>query len=131
MKIKKLLFSISLILNIGLICALIIIANPASYELDGTYIGTETNSSYVMSFDKEKSLYVLYKNGELVDVNSFKKSDNKNIYSLKGNSLNSFIINKENTFYFQVSEGEFVKFKWDCQGMSFFGEVPKEYKDDK
>lgn len=127
---KKILIKLSILLNIILICFIIIKTNPSTKALDGTYVSNiERKSSYSISFDKEKHLYVLYKNGELVEVNSFNDTNRKNIYTIEGNDLNKYLIVDNKSFYFQVSKGQFIKFTWDTNGMTFLGEVPKEYKD--
>ena len=119
---------LSLVFNLVLLISLLIIHKPTSYDLDGTYI-SKTGSSYSMSFDTEKNLYVLYENNDLLKVDKFEKSNTKDIYNLEGDDLSKYLILDGKSFYYQISEGNFIKFDWDSNGMTFWGEKPQEYKD--
>ncbi len=128
---KKIFIKLSIILNIILICFIAIKTNQNIKPLNGTYVSSiKTKAFYSISFDREKHLYVFYKNGELIEVNSFNETNRKNIYTIEGNNLNKYLTLENDSFYFQISEGNFVKFDWDSNGMTFLGEVPKEYKDE-
>lgn len=130
MKRKNWLLIVSFIFNLVLLISLLIKHNPTRTNLAGTYT-SNTGYQYSMSFDKEKKLYVLYEGSDLKKVDKFEESNTDDIYLLKGDDLNKYIILKNKSFYYQISEGNFIKFDWDSNGMSFVGEVPQEYKDKK
>lgn len=119
---KNLLFKISIVLNIILLCSTIILMQePMVPLLKGTYVHSN-GAFYSMSFDTEKNVYYIFCNGSLIKKGNFKEDEDKRIYKLEDNNFNKYIFLNGKTFYFAISEDKVIKFEKDSNGITFYGE---------
>lgn len=119
---KNLLFKISIVLNIILLCSTIILMQePMVPLLKGTYVHSN-GDFYSMSFDIEKNVYYIFCNGSLIKKGNFKEDEDKRIYKLEDNNYNKYIFLNGKTFYFALSEDKVIKFEKDSNGITFYGE---------
>lgn len=119
---KNLLFKISIVLNIILLCSTIILMQePMVPLLKGTYVHSN-GEFYSMSFDTEKNVYYIFCNGSLIKKGNFKEDEDKRIYKLEDNDYNKYIFLNGKTFYFALSEDKVIKFEKDSNGITFYGE---------
>lgn len=127
---KNLLFKISIVLNIILLCSTIIfqqkLQNPVVPLLRGTYV-CFNKDFYSMSFDTEKNVYYIFCNGSLIEKGNFKEDEDKRIYKLEDNDFNKYIFLNGKTFYFALSEDKVIKFEKDSNGITFYGE-PSDFE---
>lgn len=122
---KNLLFKISIVLNIILLCSTIILQqklqNPVVPLLRGTYV-CFNKDFYSMSFDTEKNVYYIFCNGSLIEKGNFKEDEDKRIYKLEDNDYNKYIFLDGKTFYFALSEDKVIKFEKESNAITFYGE---------
>nr|WP_311566172.1 hypothetical protein [Peptoniphilus grossensis] len=119
---KNLLFKISIVLNIILLCSTIILMQePMVPLLKGTYVHSN-GDFYSMSFDTEKNVYYIFCNGSLIEKGNFKEDEDKRIYKLEDNDYNKYIFLNGKTFYFALSEDKVIKFKKNSNGITYYGE---------
>ncbi len=127
---KNLLFKISIVLNIILLCSTIILQqelqNPVVPLLRGTYV-CFNKDFYSLSFDTEKNVYYIFCNGSLIEKGNFKEDEDKRIYKLEDNDYNKYIFLNGKTFYFALSEDKVIKFEKDSNGITFYGE-PSDFE---
>lgn len=127
---KNLLFKISIVLNIILLCSTIILQqelqNPVVPLLRGTYV-CFNKDFYSLSFDTEKNVYYIFCNGSLMEKGNFKEDEDKRIYKLEDNDYNKYIFLNGKTFYFALSEDKVIKFEKDSNGITFYGE-PSDFE---
>lgn len=119
---KNLLFKISIVLNIILLCSTIILMQePMVPLLRGTYVHSN-GDFYSMSFDTEKNVYYIFCNGSLIKKGNFKEDEDKRIYKLEDNNFNKYIFLNGKTFYFAISEDKVIKFEKESNAITFYGE---------
>ena len=119
---KNLLFKISIVLNIILLCSTIILMQePMVPLLKGTYVHSN-GDFYSMSFDTEKNVYYIFCNGSLIKKGNFKEDEDKRIYKLEDNDYNKYIFLNGKTFYFALSEDKVIKFEKNSNGITYYGE---------
>lgn len=119
---KNLLFKISIVLNIILLCSTIILMQePMVPLLRGTYVHSN-GDFYSMSFDTEKNVYYIFCNGSLIKKGNFKDDEDKRIYKLEDNNFNKYIFLNGKTFYFAISEDKVIKFEKESNAITFYGE---------
>lgn len=119
---KNLLFKISIVLNIILLCSTIILMQePMVPLLKGTYVHSN-GEFYSMSFDTEKNVYYIFCNGSLIKKGNFKEGEDKRIYKLEDNNFNKYIFLNGKTFYFAISEDKVIKFEKESNAITFYGE---------
>ena len=119
---KNLLFKISIVLNIILLCSTIILMQePMVPLLKGTYVHSN-GDFYSMSFDTEKNVYYIFCNGSLIKKGNFKEDEDKRIYKLEDNDYNKYIFLNGKTFYFALSEDKVIKFEKESNAITFYGE---------
>ena len=124
---KNLLFKISIVLNIILLCSTIILMQEPSVPLlKGTYVHSN-GDFYSMSFDTEKKVYYIFCNGSLIEKGNFKEDEDKRIYKLEDNDFNKYIFLNGKTFYFALSEDKVIKFEKESNAITFYGE-PSDFK---
>ena len=124
---KNLLFKISIVLNIILLCSTIILMQePMVPLLRGTYVHSNWDF-YSMSFDTEKKVYYIFCNGSLIEKGNFKEDEDKRIYKLEDNNFNKYIFLNGKTFYFAISEDKVIKFEKESNAITFYGD-PKDFK---
>lgn len=124
---KNLLFKISIVLNIILLCSTIILMQePMVPLLRGTYVHSNKDF-YSMSFDTEKKVYYIFCNGSLIKKGNFKEDEDKRIYKLEDNNFNKYIFLNGKTFYFAISEDKVIKFEKESNAITFYGE-PSDFK---
>ncbi|MFR7760986.1 MAG: hypothetical protein ACLU1X_08490, partial [Peptoniphilus grossensis] len=124
---KNLLFKISIVLNIILLCSTIILMQePMVPLLKGTYVHSN-GEFYSMSFDTEKNVYYIFCNGSLIKKGNFKEDEDKRIYKLEDNNFNKYIFLNGKTFYFAISEDKVIKFEKESNAITFYGE-PKDFE---
>lgn len=127
---KNLLFKISIVLNIILLCSTIILQqklqNPVVPLLRGTYV-CFNKDFYSLSFDTEKNVYYIFCNGSLIEKGNFKEDEDKRIYKLEDNDYNKYIFLNGKTFYFALSEDKVIKFEKESNAITFYGE-PKDFE---
>lgn len=119
---KNLIFKISIVLNIILLCSTIILMQePMVPLLRGTYVHSN-GDFYSMSFDTEKKVYYIFCNGSLIKKGNFKEDEDKRIYKLEDNNFNKYIFLNGKTFYFAISEDKVIKFEKESNAITFYGE---------
>ena len=124
---KNLLFKISIVLNIILLCSTIILKQePMVPLLRGTYVHSN-GDFYSMSFDTEKNVYYIFCNGSLIKKGNFKEDEDKRIYKLEDNNFNKYIFLNGKTFYFAISEDKVIKFEKESNAITFYGD-PKDFE---
>lgn len=124
---KNLLFKISIVLNIILLCSTIILMQePMVPLLRGTYVHSN-GDFYSMSFDTEKNVYYIFCNGSLIEKGNFKEDEDKRIYKLEDNNFNKYIFLNGKTFYFAISEDKIIKFEKESNAITFYGE-PSDFE---
>ena len=124
---KNLLFKISIVLNIILLCSTIILMQePMVPLLRGTYVHSN-GDFYSMSFDTEKNVYYIFCNGSLIEKGNFKEDEDKRIYKLEDNDFNKYIFLNGKTFYFAISDDKVIKFEKESNAITFYGEL-KDFK---
>lgn len=122
---KNLLFKISIVLNIILLCSTIILQqklqNPMVPLLKGTYV-CFNKDFYSMPFDTKEKVYYIFCNGSLIEKGNFKEDEDKRIYKLEDNDFNKYIFLNGKTFYFAISEDKVIKFEKESNAITFYGE---------
>lgn len=122
---KPLIASIIINLLLG-VYVLFLNIYPHTYKanIHGTYKSTNNSSIEIITFDSDKKEYYFYSNGDLVKNNLYETSVVDNIYLLKNDPIDTYIILNNDSFYLILDKDNIYLFNKTSNALTFYGEKP-------